>query len=482
MNVELDYGVLAPVLIPALGAVLVLVLDVLLPRLGRWHWAIAAAILLGGAAACIPAFLEDANDERSTLCLNATQCLYTADRVGSALQVATLVSAAIIALLILPIPAPAERTPISVALVLTAVAGGVGVAAARDLGSWLVLLELATLPTVALVALRARRSAIDGALSLLTTSLVSFAILALGASLWFAATGSPLLDGDAVLAAAADPETKRVLILGVVLIVAGLGFKLSLVPFHAWTPEAYGGASVPIGAFLAVTSKLAALAALLVVLRGVTVLGAPALTAIAVVAAVSMTLGNLLALREQSALRLLAWSTVAQAGWVILPLATVSTGAVRAAAGYLLVYGLATLVAFAVITLVAHAEGRERATQLSSYAGLFRRRPLAAGALALALLTLAGLPPGVIGLVAKVLALKPVVSDELWWLAIVAAINAMLGVAVYLRWLLALMGQPSPDAVADKPHRLHTALVALGAFALVVTSLGPELLLGLAGR
>ncbi|MDE9365142.1 proton-conducting transporter membrane subunit [Luteipulveratus sp. YIM 133132] len=480
MNVTLDYGVLAPVLIPALGAVLVLLVDAVLPRLGRWHWAIAAVLLIAGAAACVPAFLSG-SDARRTLCLDATQCLYVADRPGSALQIATLVSAAVVALLVLPVRSPADRTPIASALVLTAASGGAGVAAARDLGSWLVLIELATIPTVALVAFRARRSAVDGALSLLTTSLVSFAVLALGAALWFAATGSALLDGDAVLAAAADPQAKRVLVLAVVLIVAGLGFKLSLVPFHAWTPEAYAGASVPIGAFLAVTSKFAALAALLVVLRGVTVLGAPALQAIAVVAAVSMTLGNVMALRESSALRLLAWSTVAQAGWVILPLATVARGAVRAATGYLLVYGLATIVAFAVVTLVAHAEGRGRVVGLSSYAGLFRRRPLAAVTLAVALLTLAGLPPSVVGLVAKVLALRPVAADGLWWLAIVAAVNAMLGLAVYLRWMLAMAGTPAPDTVDDRPHRLHLALVVLGLLALGVTSVAPQLLLGLAG-
>ena len=216
-------------------------------------------------------------------------------------------------------------------------------------------------------------------------------------------------------------------------------------------------------------------------LRGVTVLGESALLAIAVVAAVTMTLGNVMALREPSVLRLLAWSTVAQAGWVILPLATVASGAVRASAGYLLVYGLATLVAFAVVTLIAHAEGRDNATRLTSYAGLFRRRPLAAVTLGASLLTLAGLPPGIIGLVAKVLALRPVVADGLWWLAVVAAVNAMLGLAVYLRWMLAMLGRPHADAIADRPHRLHVAVVVLGLLALAATSMAPQLLLGLAG-
>lgn len=480
MSVTLDYAALAPVLIPALGALLVLVVDVVRPRLGAAHWALAAVLLFAGAATAVPGLLPGAA-ERRTMCLPGTSCLYVVDRLGAVIQVSALVSAGIIALLALPVPAPRERAPISVAMLLASTAGATGVTAARDLGSWLVLLELATLPTIALVALRARRSALDGALTLLVTSLVSFALLAMGAALWFAATGSPLLDGDAVLRAAAEPDTRRVLALAVVVLVVGLGFKLSLVPFHAWTPEAYAGASVPVGGFLATTSKLAALGALLAVLRGVTALGDGALVAVGVVAAITMTVGNVLALRERSTLRLLAWSTVAQAGWVVLPLATVAPGAVKAATGYLFVTSIATLVVFAGVTLVAHAEGRGRIRDLATLRGLFRRRPVAALAISLGLLTLAGLPPAVLGLVAKVLALRPLVAGELWWLAVVAALNAMLGVAVYLRVVLAMAGSGAadPDAVHDRPHPLHLAVVALSLVALAVISLAPQLPLGL---
>ena len=147
------------------------------------------------------------------------------------------------------------------------------------------------------------------------------------------------------------------------LVVAGIGFKLSLAPFHAWTPEAYDGAPLPIAAFLAGVSKIAALAALLVVIRAIAPLGAPVLISIALVAAASMTLGNIMALRQDGVVRLLAWSTVAQAGWVVLPLATLSAAAVRASGAYLLAYVLATLLAFAVVAaLVQTGERRGRAT------------------------------------------------------------------------------------------------------------------------
>jgi NADH-quinone oxidoreductase subunit N len=283
----------------------------------------------------------------------------------------------------------------------------------------------------------------------------------------------------------------------VVVAVAGIGFKLSLVPFHAWTPEAYDGAPLPIAAFLTGVSKIAALGALLVVIRAIAPLGAPPLAAIAIVSALSMTLGNIMALRQNGVVRLLAWSTVAQAGWVILPLAAVSSVAVRASGAYLLAYALATLLAFAVVAALVQIRGSARARDLREYRGLLRDHPVLASALGLALLSLAGLPPGVLGLVAKVAALGPVVSSELWLLAVIAAVNAVLGVAVYLRWLLTVVSSSDAQVQASAPAvsesgsvavaqavRVHPAtLVAVGSTAvlLVLTSLSPQMLLGLLG-
>jgi NADH-quinone oxidoreductase subunit N len=346
------------------------------------------------------------------------------------------------------------------------------------------------------VALRGTRSAVSGAVALLTAALVSFSLLALSAALWFTATGSGFLDPAAALAIVNDPARRPILVLAVVVVIAGIGFKLSLVPFHAWTPEAYDGAPLPIAAFLAGVSKIAALAALLVVIRAVAPLGAPPLAAIAIVSAVTMTLGNIMALRQDGVVRLLAWSTVAQAGWVILPLAAVSSAAVHASGTYLLAYVLATLLAFAVIAALVQIRGAARARDLTQYRGLLAEHPVLASALGLALLSLAGLPPGILGLVAKVAALRPVVTSELWLLAIVAAVNAVLGVAVYLRWLLKVISSPDtsaqtsvpvvPDGAAPVAHgvRAHPAtLVAVGfaGVALVLTSLSPQILVGMLG-
>ena len=498
--VSVSAGILLPVLAPAVGAAVVLVTDVAVQHLRRTHYVIALVSLMVGVVATVAGLGMVAGAARQTLCLPGTgQCMYVADSVASALQLAALLAAALT--LLLSWPDDKKQAPggtaVIVSLLLAATAGATAVAGARDLGSWLVAVELATLPTVALVALRGARSAISGAMALLTTSLVSFGLLAMSAALWFTATGSGFLTPAAALVAMNDPSRRPILVLAVVVVIAGIGFKLSLVPFHAWTPEAYDGAPLPIAAFLAGVSKIAALAALLIVVRAIAPFGAPPLAAIAIVSAVSMTLGNIMALRQNGVVRLLAWSTVAQAGWVVLPLAAVSSAAVHASGAYLLAYVLATLLVFAVVAALVQIRGAVRARDLAQYRGLLADHPVLAGALALGLLSLAGLPPGFLGLVAKVAALRPVVTSELWWLAVVAAINAVLGVAVYLRWLLTVISTPDGSAkeaspmvppsaapVAVQAVRVHPAtLVAVGvtAVALVLTSLSPQMLLGLLG-
>ncbi len=516
--VNVNAGTLLPVLAPAIGAAVVLVADVAVQHLRRAHYVIAVVSLLIGAAGTLAGLGMVGGATRKTLCLPAgALCMYAADSVASTLQLAALLAAVVTLLLSWPddkktLPG---GTAVIVSLVLAATAGATAVAGARDIGSWLVALELATLPTVALVALRGARSAIAGAIDLLTTSLVSFGLLALAFALWFTATGSGFLEPAVATLAMNDPSKKPILVLAVVVVVAGIGFKLSLVPFHAWTPEAYDGAPLPIAVFLAGVSKIAALAALLVVIRAVAPLGAPPLTAIAIVAAISMTLGNIMALRQTGVVRLLAWSTVAQAGWVVLPLAAVSSASVQASGAYLLAYVLATLLAFAVVAAMVQIRGSVRARDLSEYRGLLSEHPVLASALGLSLLSLAGLPPGFLGLIAKVAALRPVVTSELWLLAVIAAVNAVLGVAVYLRWLLPVISSPEvvaptdfglpadgglqtpassgPDGTAPvavktrqtavvKVHPATLVAVGFAAVLLVLTSLNPQLLMGLLGQ
>ena len=525
-GLAIDYAVLLPALVPVVGLVLVLVADLVSPRLRRVPYAVAGLAALGTAAATVPGLALGGGSTRETFCLTGRVpagalptvdglpqvCLWQADALASTLQLAAAVSAVVCIALAWPgtrrsRPDDSTREPVEAVLLLAALAGTVVVAASRDVGTWLVALELATLPVIALVALSGRRSAVAGATQLLVTSLVSFALLVLGVALWFAGTGSPFLTPDAALssggafaavsgtavsgaASVVFPSVSSgVVALATVLVVAGVGFKLSLVPFHAWTPTAYAGSSVPVATFLATVSKVAALAALLVVLRAVSVLGTPAVLAIALLATLSMTLGNVMALRQDDVVRLLAWSTVAQAGWVVLPLVSISALGVGASATYLLTYVVATLVAFAVVAVTLRDRpGRGRS--IGDYDGLWQRSPWRAGALVLALTSLAGLPPGVIGLVGKITALRPVVAEGWVWLAVVAAVNAVIGVAVYLRWVRAVITAPAGATGTSRggrslaAPRRRPAVVAglvLASAVLVVVSVQPDLLLRLLG-
>jgi NADH-quinone oxidoreductase subunit N len=517
---------LLPVLAPVAAALLVLLVDVVVPGRRAVHFAIALVALAAGLATAIPGALGSSRHPQLSLCLPAAtsagkagaSCLYVAGPVASTLQIGALGAALAVVLFLLAPPRPGGQqavawlrggTPVQLSLVLGSTAGASAVAAAHDLGTWLVALELATLPAIALVALRGLERSGPAAVSLLTTSLVSFGILVVGAALWVAATGDAAFDADTARVAWADPEHRAVLALSMLLILAGLGFKLSLVPFHAWTPQAYSGAAEPVAAFLAGTSKIAALAALVVVADPVvsSLEGGPRIVgvaaAFAAVAAVSMTLGNVLALRQDDPVRLLAWSTVAQAGWVVLPLAALDKDSTSAAAGYVLAYAIATMLAFAVVIAVGARGEPGQPRNLTAYTGLLRRQPLLGALLALALLSLAGLPPGVLGLVAKIVALRPVVNQGMVWLAVIAVANAVIGIAVYLRWVAVMLrdGEAVPagpslgrehvgDGAVAVPMAVPAAvpvarslLAAMGllAAALVLASLAPQLLLGLLG-
>ena len=485
--VTVDPVILAPALMPALGAVLVLVGDAVLPGRRSWQPLLGVVVLAIAAGTALATGLRPTDDPARTLCLPAPDgaCLWTAGPTTGTLQAGILLAtAAALALLHDGARGPRDTT-VTTALLLAAATGGAGVAASRDLGTWLVTLELATVPVVALVALRGTRTASHGALTLLVTSVTSFALLALGAALWLTATGDASFASDTVAAAWADPERRTVLVLAVTVLLSGLGFKLSLVPFHAWTPQAYSTADLGTAAALAGASKISALAALLVIgqaLAGAAVDTGSVGVVLGTLAAASMLLGNVMALRQTESTRLLAWSTVSQAGWVVLPVAALSAQGLRASAAYVLVYTVATLVAFAAVAVVG-------AGALERTRGLLRRDRLAGGALAFALLVLAGLPPGVIGLVAKVVALTPAVDAGLWLLALVAVVAVVLGIAVYLRWFAMLLGAPRPvdAALADpqgaagaaRPHRGATAVLVLGTGILVLFSVFPGLLLGL---
>ena len=280
---------------------------------------------------------------------------------------------------------------------------------------------------------------------------------------------------------------RAVAVLGSMLAFAGVGFKLSAVPFHLWTPDTYAGAPLPIAAFLAVVSKAAGLAALIVLLPlGLPVLASAWAPVVGVIAALTVTFGNLVAMRQKVAVRLLAWSTVAQAGWVLLPLAAAGTGtpsdvrmAAAASVGYLVAYVAASLAVFSVVVIVGRRHPAAEEHSLEAYRGLARREPVASAVLAFGLACLAGLPPGVVGLVAKVVALRPLVHGSLWWLAGVAAVNVVLGVFYYVRWGALLFSPAKGQALTWKVTTGEGIALGASGAAAVALSIWPQAIAGL---
>ncbi|MFC5677403.1 NADH-quinone oxidoreductase subunit N [Aeromicrobium endophyticum] len=365
-------------------------------------------------------------------------------------------------------------------LLMSASAGALVVVSARDVVTLVVALELLSLPSIALVGLRqGDRAAIRSAWTFFLASVVSTAITLMGVSLLYGVTGT--LEYAGLREALVDPDVPgSVVSVAVVLTVVGLLFKLGAVPFHAWVPDAYGGTSVMVAGFLSAVSKAASLGALLVLLAealpGAHDAWGPV---VAVVAAVTMTIGNLGALRQDDAVGLLAWSSIAQAGFMLAPVVAVSGPyGLSAPVQYVAVYALANLVAFAALAVVLRLRG---STRLADLRGMARNDPWMGIPLVLAALTLAGFPPAVIGLVTKVVVIRPVVLDDHVWLAVVMGVNVMLGLAYYLRLVVTLCGRAEGEPyVSPSPPisvRFAKSTVLIGSATLVVLSAWPDLLL-----
>jgi len=365
-------------------------------------------------------------------------------------------------------------------LLLSSAAGGLAMVSARDLVTLVVSLELLSLPSIALVGLRqGDREAIRSAWTFFLASVVSTAITLMGVSLLYGIAGS--LSYVEINEALSDsPMPHSVIAVAVVLTLVGLLFKLGAVPFHMWIPDTYRGSSVMVAGYLSAVSKAAALGALFVLLETALPRAFDIwMPLMAVVAALTMTIGNIGALRQRDGVGLLAWSSIAQAGFLITPSVGLFAGdGFSASVQYLAVYALANLVAFSVLAIVLRTLG---STSFDELAGLARTDPLLGGTLAFALLTLAGFPPAIIGLLTKYIVLKPVIEGNYYVLAVIMAVNVALGLAYYLRLLVRLFEPPvgEPYVSPSPPYAVRVARygVSIGAVGLIALSVWPDLLL-----
>ena len=472
---SIDYAAIAPVLAVGIAAIGVLLGDLFLDERRK---DVIIGISIAGVLAAIgwSAWLVTQSTRR-TFCLPHAQCSYVVDDYTVYFQLLVLV-AALVVLLLSRSTVVEDSLPIGEYhfLLLSSLTGMVTLAAARDLITLLVALEVVSLPAFVLVGLRRQdpRSA-EAALKFFLFSVVTTGLTVYGMALLYGVTGSVHVDG---IAAALGPvhhaggAKSSLAAVAVLLVVVGFAFKISAVPFHFWVPDTYQGAPAPIAAFLSTASKAAGFAGLLVLLLDAFVSYADVWgPVIAVLAAVTMTVGNVVALRQWHLIRLLAWSTVAQAGYMLVPLGVAATrhgrtttelhDAGEATLVYLGIYVAMNLGAFACAILLTRLRARGA---ISDVRGLVRTAPGLAVGFALFLTALAGLPPGVAGLFAKVAVLREAVHGHVTWLAIIAAVNAVIGLAYYLRVAALLFATPEEDAlVRPAGGWSRLALVGTGA-------------------
>ncbi len=357
------------------------------------------------------------------------------------------------------------------ATVLFSTLGAMTIALSTDLITLFLGLELMTIPIYVLAGIQRRdRFSNEAALKYFLLGAFSSALLVYGFAWLFGVTGSTrFTDIAAALAAGGIGNGPTIVALG--LITVGLGFKAAVVPFHQWTPDAYDGAPTPATAFMSVGPKAAAFAAILRVLVGA--MGPLVVdwsTVFAVLAAVTMTAGNIVALVQTNTKRMLAYSSIAHTGYILAAVAATAAGPAAGAAVlfYVFAYGLMNLGAFACL-MYFDLEGTRGAT-LDELNGFARRHGLGALVFAVFLVSLTGIPPTV-GFVAKFLVIQPVLDAGYAWLAVILALNAVLAAFYYLR-VVVHMYMYDADSAAPALVSPRLLSLSLGISATVVVVLG----------
>ncbi|MFB6120677.1 MAG: NADH-quinone oxidoreductase subunit N [Halobacteriaceae archaeon] len=356
------------------------------------------------------------------------------------------------------------------ALVMLAATGMSLMASANSLTTAFVALELASLPSYALVAfLKSNRGSVEAGLKYFLIGALSSAVMAYGISLVYVSTGS--LRFTAVAQALSAAEAVGVLGLGVLMVAGGLAFKTASVPFHFWAPEAYEGAPAPVSAFLSSASKAAGFVLAFRVftvafpLEAVTELGIDWALLFAVLAVVTMTLGNFAAATQEEVKRMLAYSSIGHAGYVLIGLAALDGGGdlvLGASMMHLLVYGFMNTGAFLFIALTEHWDvGRT----FEDYNGLASEAPLACVAMTVFMFSLAGLPVGA-GFLSKYVLFMGAVGAGYAWLALIAAVNSALSLFYYSRVVKAMWIEEADDDGFDidsRPVGIYAALMVAAA-------------------
>jgi NADH-quinone oxidoreductase subunit N len=476
---DIDWHALAPELVLIVGINVVLLVDLWIDASKKWIMASLTGFVMLGAFLPVITLAVVGDDVRSMF-----DGRYVVDEYALVLKGMFLLVGYVVVLLSQnELEEGGYYQGEYYLLLLVSVLGMVMMTSARDLVSVFVALELLSIPAYMMAAWRKRdRKSNEAGVKYYLLGVFASGVLLYGMSYLYGTTGTTKLseiatqlDGDDLL---------PMQVIAIVFVIVGFGFKISAVPFHTWAPDTYQGAPTPVTAFLSVASKAAGFVGLVSLLFvALYPAGDVYEPFIWVLAALTMTVGNVLALRQTNIVRLLAYSSISQGGFILMPLAVMASGgaaesALKSVVIYLLIYAFSNLGAFAVIIAVSR---KTRSGEISSFGGLMTYAPGMGALMTIFLASLTGVPP--LGIwIAKLQSFKTLLDagdTAAYVLAMIAAVNTVISAAYYMRVLREMWMKPVPDGditpvVTPQPVWLALGICAAGT---VVLGIVPSLVL-----
>jgi NADH-quinone oxidoreductase subunit N len=462
--IGLGLTVLLPALVVMAAGALVLLLDVLPPRQSKTH--LGGVALVGIVGALLAVMWRWGSEAR------AFRDMVLLDNYALYFDFVICYSAALIVMLSMDyLGRTGGESGEYYGLLLFSTSGMMLMASAGDLIVVFLALELMSLSLYVLSGLfKSRLTSGEASMKYFLLGAFASSFLLYGIALLYGATGSTNL--DRLAAAAATRNAEPMVLIGLGMLLVGFGFKISSVPFHMWAPDVYEGAPTTVSAFIATGSKAGAFAAmirvLVVALRGTQPDWSALLWALA---ALTMTVGNVVALAQSNLKRMLAYSSIAHVGYMLMGLVAGGAQGAGAILFYLLAYTFTTVGAFGAISLCARAG--EEAVDVGDYAGLARRRPVLAAVLAVFLLSLVGIPP-LAGFVSKFYLFSAAVRGGYVWLTVIAVLNSAVAAYYYLRVIVYMyMREPDGEPIAVAPSLAGGLALALAIIGIVVLGIMP---------
>ena len=443
---SIDYFGLAPELVLAGGLCVVLLVDLFIDERKKWLLSVISSFTL--LAAMVPVLMLGLSE---TSVRSMFDGRYVVDNFSLVIKALFLLAGYVVVLLSSSHIEQGEYWRGEYwFLLLSSLLGMLMMASSRDLVSIFVALEFLSIPAYMLAAWRKRDpKSNEAGVKYFMLGVFASAVMLYGMSLMYGVANSTLLS-DIGANVTATGEFSAVHALAVVFVIVGFAFKVSAVPFHTWAPDTYEGAPTPVTAFLSVASKAAGFVALVVLLYTAFPLAQDIWQPLIwVLSALTMTVGNVLALKQHNIVRMIAYSSISQGGFVLMPLAVAGlsgsgTTALRAVVLYMIVYAATNLGVFAIILAVSN---KTRSGEISSYGGLFSYAPTLGVLMTIFLASLAGIPP-LGGWIAKFVAFQSLIQSQSNWgyaLALVGAVNSVIAFGYYGNVMREIWMRPVPD-------------------------------------